>query len=544
MYVAAGGSDANSGLTPALAKLTLLSAQAAAVAGDDVSVGSQTYLSTDGPSGATNFTFTKVVDYYATTALGAILNSTVSGAASNLATINIDSALDVVFYGIDFNARDIQERMLNRTNTVSDPILTFLKCRFRDSTQYGILDTGTTTAAWRLLQCEMSNVVTGVSGYLVYIPGSTALDFQVVGGNYTISDDGAVTINTIAFYLNAIATFVSANVSITGAIISATANNTANSTAYGIFSKGLPGARFSYNQITVTENSGVGVTYGILLIGASGLDENNAVAEGNKIFLNGRAGNAISAGQGATSDPSWGFVENATIRRNIVIGNSGNTNSPHGVAFNGQATGNGYQNKVTQLCPCFLIQRCSGVKQYSSIGEDSYDVSGVLLCKGATGGGFYNITMKMSKPGAGGGNPTAIRIKAGDDAVNTSNFNVKNCIIYATTTISKMVTVDAGQGAGVTFSNNIYYSTVQLPTDLLFSYQGTAMDFATWKSTVEPTAQWIDPQMVDPVNGDYHLKKYSPAIGAGVTISGVDFDYDNKPFATARPIGAFEYAGN
>ena len=52
-----------------------------------------------------------------------------------------------------------------------------------------------------------------------------------------------------------------------------------------------------------------------------------------------------------------------------------------------------------------------------------------------------------------------------------------------------------------------------------------------------------NPQFVDPINGDFHLKSTSPAIGKGSSSEAPAFDFDGNP----RPqhggyaIGAFEY---
>ena len=43
------------------------------------------------------------------------------------------------------------------------------------------------------------------------------------------------------------------------------------------------------------------------------------------------------------------------------------------------------------------------------------------------------------------------------------------------------------------------------------------------------------------LENDYHLKAGSPAIGKGIPISGMDFDFDGVPWKNPPSIGAYEY---
>jgi hypothetical protein len=53
----------------------------------------------------------------------------------------------------------------------------------------------------------------------------------------------------------------------------------------------------------------------------------------------------------------------------------------------------------------------------------------------------------------------------------------------------------------------------------------------------------VDPRLVDPAKGDYHLKTDSPAIAAGAEVSDVKVDLDGVARPQGKPcaIGAFEY---
>jgi hypothetical protein len=53
----------------------------------------------------------------------------------------------------------------------------------------------------------------------------------------------------------------------------------------------------------------------------------------------------------------------------------------------------------------------------------------------------------------------------------------------------------------------------------------------------------MDPELVDPANGDYHLMTGSPAIDAADTSIPDDHDYDGtaRPQGAGPDIGAFEF---
>jgi hypothetical protein len=50
----------------------------------------------------------------------------------------------------------------------------------------------------------------------------------------------------------------------------------------------------------------------------------------------------------------------------------------------------------------------------------------------------------------------------------------------------------------------------------------------------------IDPLLVNPSNSNYHLLGASPAIGSGIPVAGVVFDYEGNLYNDPPSIGAFE----
>jgi hypothetical protein len=70
--------------------------------------------------------------------------------------------------------------------------------------------------------------------------------------------------------------------------------------------------------------------------------------------------------------------------------------------------------------------------------------------------------------------------------------------------------------------------------------------------TLDSTSKGVDPQMVDPANGDFHLKSGSPAIDAGtasdapstgLTPPTSDFEYNARPAGASYDLGAYEFGG-
>ena len=98
--------------------------------------------------------------------------------------------------------------------------------------------------------------------------------------------------------------------------------------------------------------------------------------------------------------------------------------------------------------------------------------------------------------------------------------------------------------------NNLYYST-----GVAYIIKG-GVPSSTWlvdhvlDGTLNATWGWegnspnpADPLFVDPDNGDFHLQAESPAIGAGVAISGITIDKDGVSYNNPPSIGAYEYTG-
>jgi len=89
--------------------------------------------------------------------------------------------------------------------------------------------------------------------------------------------------------------------------------------------------------------------------------------------------------------------------------------------------------------------------------------------------------------------------------------------------------------ANVRISNNVISNGVVLSAEENINASGL---------TLADNLEKTDPKFADPTAFDFHLRSDSPAVDAGIALSGVATDYDGR----ARPrggrvdIGAYEYA--
>ena len=190
--------------------------------------------------------------------------------------------------------------------------------------------------------------------------------------------------------------------------------------------------------------------------------------------------------------------------------------------------------------------------------------------------GFYVFNMNyISISGFKFTNPNNIKLRRGIFFYYSDNCIAKNNIVYGTGEVSKTFTL----GIYVAYSqnavvyNNIIYNT---PCGIDFDngtegsiaknnisinntigigggVSGAIFDYnLIWNNTdnfkygvAAPGAHDIslDPLFVDAANGDFHLKKGSPAINAGVALSDVTTDIlgVSRIQGSAPDIGAYEY---
>lgn len=105
-----------------------------------------------------------------------------------------------------------------------------------------------------------------------------------------------------------------------------------------------------------------------------------------------------------------------------------------------------------------------------------------------------------------------------------------------------------GSTQGLCIDNSIIASSAQPPPAEMVAGPGCIVNYAV----VFPQTNMLmgannklgtNPQLLDPINGDFHLKPGSPAIDAADPASGnpIDFDGVPRPQGAGRDIGAYEF---
>lgn len=124
--------------------------------------------------------------------------------------------------------------------------------------------------------------------------------------------------------------------------------------------------------------------------------------------------------------------------------------------------------------------------------------------------------------------------------INAATVAFKNCTFYGGTNDSGSVSID---GNGLTMTNCLMRGWNRCA----FNFSGTweavnnnATDFTTYNPDTDTGPVSGDPLLVDPDAGDYEPGVGSPAINAGVTISGLTIDFLGNPLNGATDIGAIE----
>jgi hypothetical protein len=199
------------------------------------------------------------------------------------------------------------------------------------------------------------------------------------------------------------------------------------------------------------------------------------------------------------SDPVYGSSNNVRIFRNYISG----------VTF-GDGIGLGVIDD----------QNCQNLQIYYNTIIKA-EMNGVNLWHSGTGTAssvnIYNNTFYENGGGVHGTTPGFQFVLKNNIFVNNGEPDVRS----ATT--------------GLTHSNNLYYRT----SGNVLSYNGSTYTNATIKG-FEPGAQNIDPLFTDADNGDFTLRKGSPAINAGLDV-GLTSDILGNPIVGNPDMGAYEY---
>lgn len=147
----------------------------------------------------------------------------------------------------------------------------------------------------------------------------------------------------------------------------------------------------------------------------------------------------------------------------------------------------------------------------------------------------------------------------GIDGASISNLKIYNNVFAdigihgVGFTLNKNGITPIGTGTTGQIKNNIFYnsgsnyfkdasSSYEASNNLLYKTSGTIKTSSYPNDIVNQ-----DPEFIDPINKDYRLKPTSPAIDAGIDLSGIvdkDIASISRPQGSAWDIGAYEYEGS
>jgi len=280
--------------------------------------------------------------------------------------------------------------------------------------------------------------------------------------------------------------------------------------AYGAYGSGILNSRANdveYINNDIHHNGLTDYDHGIYQGGG-----NNILIEGNRIYNN--RGSGIKLGWTSTTT-------NNIARNNLVYDN--NTAWTFKPEYGTKRQGRGISTHFS-----------SGSQIYNNVIWGAH-TAGIDLIYSVTNAQVYNNTIYVN-----GNNYTAngISIGSGASAPSPDVFNsiVKNNIVQqATTNVPTIVNAPIIHGArsiNAVIENNLTFGT------------NSKIDFKD--STARMANNIIaDPQFVNLLGRDFHLRSSSPAINKGQTISlfTADRDYVRRPQGTAYDIGAYEYGG-
>lgn len=276
-------------------------------------------------------------------------------------------------------------------------------------------------------------------------------------------------------------------------------------------------------------------SYGILVQSPnSNAPAHNPVVRNNIINFYSIKGYGILTGNTLATT----YVNDPAIYGNTVTGEYYPVNSPHGIAIGGNSGGLIYKNRVNDVFAGILMGINQGGHAYYNILHGCYGT--VLYSKGSGNSvqnKFSNNTVILSDDaGVSREGALAVEVQSG---INNSNTLFVNNLIFAVDTLSEFVKTGTNQIA--TFSHNLYYSQLEIPTGA-WTYIGTGYDTAQdWINAIGTSDVYFDP-VLENTDDDFTLQNTSSAINAGTDV-GLTIDYAGNPVPSGPnpDMGAYEF---
>ncbi|HBH84215.1 MAG: hypothetical protein A2X05_11755 [Bacteroidetes bacterium GWE2_41_25] len=176
--------------------------------------------------------------------------------------------------------------------------------------------------------------------------------------------------------------------------------------------------------------------------------------------------------------------------------------------------------------------------------NEIYNVSYIINNNLVYGNKVYGIMQGIAK-GTGNVNISVNNntfYNNGSDATimivpEVQGLNLRNNIFHGGSSGGLLVSI--GNSTGLIHSNNTYYRTGT--GDLNYVKKDGLNVPGSGVPTWEPTAVISDPLFIN-INADWHLQSASPAIGKGISITGISFDLDGKTLKSPPDIGCYQSA--
>lgn len=525
------GNDANAGTSKGAAFLTVCKALVTVAAGDTITLNDGTYLSTDGASGAINFSFTKGVTMVAETRRLAILNAT-AGAGGGTVAVNDNATDTVTISGIVIDARNTQTYCIKRNSQVNICNVVVTDCLYKDFIGQFYFDGAAGASPLTINDCDVTsaNCTGGIN-----IVSATSLSVTVNGLTGTLSNTtntgfNVVSLATVAGRTSSAATIKRVRVTITNSNVGTTA------LAGGFSFTSVSNVLVEDNVVYInTGANAVANSYAVKFAAANSLDSNGAIIRYNQFIRTGALADGIFFGAD-TSGANDNLLLNAKIYNNLVSAPAATGTTTHGVSINWQSSGDIYDNYISGFS--------DGIQYVNMTGGNAW--GNVVVCAGYTSadsyvwvGGCTGVTVANNTFYFTGAAAGRILHVLDWNSVHTTGLIVSNNLFYSDATADPtLVVVDVSNTA--TFTGNVYYSLKTLPSSC-FSYQGVTYNtVAAWAAAQEATALSDDPRLFNPPGNDFRPLRSSPGRRRGVAVSAANRDFYGRPFSALPMVGAVE----
>ncbi len=290
-------------------------------------------------------------------------------------------------------------------------------------------------------------------------------------------------------------------------------------------------------NVTIARNQFIGFVGDIAVIGTGTSGKNgrfsNLLISGNT-FIN----NSFPVEIGVGSDPEDGITSGITIVDNIfqksfqTITLGAISKSP-----NSPATGNIFRNILISgnlisqsKNPAIIFQ--AGVSLGGSAVQNAIlnvRIENNILeknhvCAVCLSGGSGSEARENRLEGVAIVNNTILNLEFAGISMIADNMGATNNILAGVEILNSIF-----DGPGDEFGSGVSPSLVQHCITSQAGFAGSNGNFSA------------DPEFVNPRSGDYHLKRSSPAIDAGVSANGARRDFECSPRSGPVDIGAFEF---